>query len=103
MEDVEPHACDHSRHEGRRRAGRVDKMLAAGRITEAEAARVRAAADDETLDDAIREIRGRHVRGWLVAAVADGRVDEDDVSDALERLDRGEDPRSIMALRRRRP
>jgi DNA-binding FrmR family transcriptional regulator len=87
-------------HSGKRLAARIDKMLAAGRITEDEAAQVWAAAESGTIDDVVREIQVRHAREWLAAAVAEGRVSERDAAEALDRLERGDDPDAIRALRR---
>jgi hypothetical protein len=89
-------------HSGEQLVARIEKMLAAGRITEDEAARVRAAAETGMIDDVVREIQVRHAREWLAAAVAEGRVSERDAAEALDRLERGDDPDAIRALRRRR-
>jgi hypothetical protein len=96
--DVHGHGDAHS---GEQLVARIEKMLAAGRITEDEAARVRA-AETGTIDDVVREIQLRHAREWRAAAVAEGRVSERDAAEALDRLERGDDPDAIRALRRRR-
>ena len=81
---------------------RVDKVLAAGRITEDEAERVRNAAECGNLEPVVGEIRRRHVRDWLVTAVADGRMTQAEADGIVGRLERGEDPRPLRGGRGRR-
>ena len=79
-------------------------MLRAGRVTEAEAERVRRAADSHELDEAVGAIRLRHARELLDESVEDGSLSRQDADALLERLRRGEDPRLLRGLRgRRRP
>ncbi|MDQ2959753.1 MAG: hypothetical protein M3R48_01685 [Candidatus Dormibacteraeota bacterium] len=74
---------------------RLDKMMAAGRVTETEAARLRAAAEPEQFDEAVRIIRVRHAGARLDAAVEGGQMTREEAEDSLERLKKGEHPRSL--------
>lgn len=67
-------------------------MLKAGRITEEEAARARAAAARGG-DDVIEEIRLGHVKATLDAAVEAGDLSRQQAEALLERVKRGERPR----------
>ena len=78
---------------------RVEKMLDAGRITDAEAADVRAALETgQNPDIAVRDIRRRHARAWLASAVQRERLSEADARAALAAIERGEDPREVLRL-----
>ena len=77
---------------------RLDKMVEAGRITEEEAQRLRAAEPGKR-DNLIREIRLHHARAKLDPAVADGRLTQDEADDILGRLANGERPRFLGRLR----
>lgn len=78
---------------------RLDKLVEAGRITEEEAERLRAAEPGER-DDLIREIRLNHAKAKLDPAVEDGRLTQDEADDILGRLANGERPRFLGPLRR---
>ncbi len=73
----------------------LDKMVAAGRVTETEAARLRAAAGPDQFDEAVRSIRVRHAGARLDAAVEGGQMTRAEADDNLERLKKGEHPRSL--------
>ena len=73
-------------------------MLALGRITDEEAARVRAATDEHERQSALRAIRVRHASERAEAAVAEGRVDRPEVDVALERLAAAGDASSVRRL-----
>lgn len=88
--------------EAERLLRRLDKMVAAGRVTDEEAERVRAAADSGERDEAVREIRLRHARARVGAEVRDGRVTQDEADLILRRLENGEHPRLLRGLRRRK-
>ena len=77
---------------------RVDKMVAAGRLTEEEGARLRAAARSGGLDKEVRRIRVRHAKARLESAVESGRVSKEQAQRVLERLDEGADPRIVLGL-----
>lgn len=80
---------------------RLDKMVRAGRLTEEDAERLRAAAKSGDLKDAAREIQLKHARARVVDAVEDGRLTQEEGHAFLDRLEKGEDPRFLRGLRRR--
>jgi hypothetical protein len=90
------------------RRGRVlaqlARMTASGRLTEAEANRLRVATRPREFDDAVRDISVRHAGARLAAAVADGSMSQAEADALLGRLRSGEHPRSLRshlaALRR---
>ena len=75
-------------------------MLETGRVTVAEAERLRGAADTEDFDQAVREIRFRHATERIDEAVEDGSITPEEAATLLERLRNGEDPRILLGLRR---
>jgi hypothetical protein len=76
----------------------LDRMVASGRVTEDEAARLRAAEGDaEAFDAAAREIRVRHATPKLVAAVQGGKMTQGEADTVLEQLRAGEHSRSLRA------
>ncbi|MEX0629666.1 MAG: hypothetical protein WEE67_04405 [Chloroflexota bacterium] len=72
---------------------RLDRMVESGRLTEQEAERLHAAGDPGEFDAVVRDIRVRHAESRLAAAVADGRMSQEEADRFLERLRRGEHPR----------
>jgi hypothetical protein len=72
---------------------RVTKMLKAGRITEEEAERVRAAAAQGEADSVVHEIRLKHIKARVDVAVADGQLAPEEADTLLERAASGERPR----------
>jgi SAM-dependent methyltransferase len=78
---------------------RLDKMVAAGRITKEEAERLRS-AEPSMRDDIVREIRLRHARAKLGPAVEDGRVTQAEADDIVGHVASGERPRFLGHLRR---
>jgi hypothetical protein len=84
--------------EGRARLiKQLDKMVESGRVTETEAARLRAAGDSDEFDDAARDIRVRHAGAHLTAAVEGGDMTQEEANAHLESLKDGEHPRSLRA------
>jgi polyhydroxyalkanoate synthesis regulator phasin len=75
----------------------LDKMVASGRVTETEAAQLRAARDSDEFDQAARDIRVRHAREHLNAAVEGGQMTQQEANSHLEGLKRGEHSRSLRA------
>jgi hypothetical protein len=75
----------------------LDRMVASGRVTESEAQRLRAAADESEFNQAARDIRVRHAGLTLDAAVADGSLTRADADAFLGRLVDGEHGRSLRA------
>ncbi len=80
---------------------RLDKMVAAGRLTEEEAGRLRAAAGSGELDDAAREIQLKHARARVREALEGGHLSQEEADAIFCRLEDGEDPRFLRGLRRR--
>lgn len=78
---------------------RLDKMVDAGRMTAADADRLRAASDAGELDHAMQEIRVKHAKARVEGAVDGGRLTRDEADAILARLDGGEDPRFVLQLR----
>jgi hypothetical protein len=75
----------------------LDKMAASGRITETEAAQLHAASDSTEFDQAARDIRVRHAREHLNAAVEGGQMTQQEAHSHLEGLKRGGHSRSLRA------
>jgi hypothetical protein len=80
---------------------RLDKMVAAGRLTDDEAARLRAAKSAVEREDLARAIQVRHARRRIDEAVENGRLTEAEAKDYVDRLDSGEDLKFLRGLRRR--
>lgn len=84
--------------------GRLDKMIAAGRITEPEAARLRATVGTAEFDAAMGAIRARHAGPAMDGAVRSGEITQEDADRYLERLRSGEHPKGLRArLAQHRP
>ena len=81
---------------------RLDKMLAAGRITAAEAASVRLADDEGAREAALGAIRLSHARERVQVAVDSDQMSENDAAAFLERVANGEEPKALRALLHRR-
>ena len=75
----------------------LHKMVQAGRITEDEAARLRAAAGTSEFDRVMGEIRARHASSRLEAAVRSGEMTEDEATHHLERIEQGEHPSGLRS------
>lgn len=86
---------------------RLDRMVESGRLTDAEARRLRAPARPNDFNDAVRDIRVRHAGTKLDVAVAEGSLTRVEADSFVERLGNGEHPRSLRAhlrkLRQPRP
>jgi hypothetical protein len=70
----------------------LDKMVASGRMTDEEAAAVRAAATSEEFERAMGAVRARHASVHMVRAVAAGSMSQAEADADLERLRNGEHP-----------
>ena len=79
---------------------RLAKMVKAGRLTDEDAARLRAAAESGQLEETAREIQLKHARARVSAAVEEGRLTEREARALVDRLEKGEDPRFLRGLRR---
>jgi hypothetical protein len=76
----------------------LDRMVASGRVTEGEAARLRAAGGNVQAFDAVaREIRVRHATPKLIAAVQSGKMTQAEAETSLEQLRAGEHSGSLRA------
>jgi polyhydroxyalkanoate synthesis regulator phasin len=74
---------------------RLDAMVANGRVTPEEAARLRAAAGTDGFDEVVAGIRARHAQAHTDPAVAEGRMSQQDADDALRRVREGEHSREL--------
>jgi len=81
----------------RRLLERLDHMVESGRVTEGEAARLRAATGPGEIERAVGAIRLRHAGARLDAAVADGDMSREEADGFLERLRNGEHPRGLRS------
>jgi polyhydroxyalkanoate synthesis regulator phasin len=75
----------------------VDKMVAAGRLTDDEAARLRAAEGSGAFDAVVAEIRLRHARAHMDAAVADGEMTRQEADGYATLIGHGEHPQGLRA------
>lgn len=75
----------------------LDKMVASGRITEDEAAALRAAAGTEEFERAIGTVQARHAGEHMERAVAAGDMTFEEAADYGDRLRRGEHPTGLRA------
>ena len=73
----------------------LDRLLASGRITSAEADRLREATNREEFDAAAREISLRHAQTQLDAAVEANEMTEEEARNQLEVLRNGEHRRTL--------
>jgi hypothetical protein len=80
---------------------KLDRLVDSGRLTSAEAARLRAASNADEFDAVAREISVRHARGDLDKAVAAGEITEDEADRRLEAVQKGEHRRSLRGHVRR--
>ncbi len=74
---------------------RLDAMVAKGRITTEEAARLRAAEGTPEFDRVIVAIRARHAQAHTDPAVVEGRMSQHDADAYLERVRTGEHSREL--------
>lgn len=82
----------------------VDKMVNSGRITEEEAARLRATEGTADFDAAVADIRARHAGNHMESAIDSGEMSREEADGYLERLHQGEHPDGLRArLRKHRP
>ena len=79
---------------------RVPQMVDAGRLTEEEAAEVRAASESGAPDGVAQVMRLKHGRERIQEALRDGVVDQDEARELLQRLESGADPQFLLGLRR---
>ncbi len=77
--------------------GQLENMVAAGRITESEAAHLRATAGTPEFDAAMGAVRARHAGALLEGAVRSGEMAQEEADANLARLRRGEHPKGLRA------
>jgi len=83
---------------------RLGHLVETGRVTEAEAARLRAASGPAEFERVVAGLRERHAGEKLSAAVTGGHMTQEEADASMERLKRGEHPRGLRAhLRRSHP
>jgi hypothetical protein len=75
----------------------LDKMVASGRMTQAEAENLRTAQGTPDFEVALGAIRARHASAYLEAAVEAGEMTPQDAEDQSQRLLRGEHPKGLRA------
>jgi polyhydroxyalkanoate synthesis regulator phasin len=78
----------------------VDRMVAAGRITEEEARELRAAEGTARFDAVVGAIRARHADAHLQEAVAAGDMSQAEADAAVAQLRSGEHPKGLRATLR---
>jgi hypothetical protein len=74
---------------------KLDRLVDSGRLTSAEADRLRAASNADEFDVVAQEISIRHARRDLDEAVSAGEMTEDEADRRLEPLQKGEHGRSL--------
>jgi polyhydroxyalkanoate synthesis regulator phasin len=79
----------------------LDRMVETGRITDAEAQRLRATQGTVEFAEALNAVRARHAGAHLDQAVADGRMSEDEAHDYLDRIRAGDHSRELRSEVRR--
>jgi hypothetical protein len=80
----------------------LDRLLGSGRITSAEADRLREATNRDEFDAAARDISVRHARVQLDAAVEAGEMTEEEAHKQLDVLRSGEHRRTLRGHSRRK-
>ena len=75
----------------------IDNMVASGRITAEEAARLRSTEGSADFDAAIADIRARHAGVHMEGAINAGEMTREEADDYLERLRKGEHPKGLRA------
>jgi hypothetical protein len=75
----------------------VDAMVASGRVTADEAARLRAAGGPEAFETVVTEIRLRHAQAHMEPAVATRQLSAEEAEHYAERIRHGEHPTGLRA------
>jgi polyhydroxyalkanoate synthesis regulator phasin len=82
----------------------LDKMVASGRITEEEAADIRAAEGTEEFERAVGAIQARHAGEHVGSAIEAGEMTQEEADAYLDQLRRGDHPKGLRArLTKHRP
>jgi hypothetical protein len=82
-------------------ANGLDKLVASGRLTEEESARLREAAGRDDLQSAAGPVQLRHATAVLAQAVADDKITRSEADAYLARLRDGEDAHRVRRELRR--
>jgi hypothetical protein len=77
--------------------GTARQLVASGRVTPDEAARLRETAGTSEFDAAIAAVRARHAQAHTDLAVEEGRMSEDEAHGYLECVRGGEHSRALRA------
>jgi hypothetical protein len=75
----------------------LERMVSSGRVTEAEAERLRATRGTPHFEEAARDIRVRHASAGLDEAVAEGRMSREEADRYLQSLRQGDHPKGLRA------
>lgn len=75
----------------------LDKMVATGRVTEDEAAALRATSNTEEFERAMGAIRARHASEHMQSAITAGEMTPKEADGYLDELRRGEHPTGLRA------
>ncbi len=76
---------------------RLDAMVASGRITPDEAARLRATEGTSEFEEAVAAVRARHAQSHTDRAVGDGRMSAEEADGYLDRVRSGEHSRELRS------
>jgi hypothetical protein len=79
----------------KRLLARLDHMVQSGQVTADEATGLRSATSDTDYEAAVIRIRTRHARVRLDAAVEAGQMTQAEASANMDRIRKGEHPRSL--------
>ena len=89
---------------GKRIIKQLDQIVAAGRMTEVEAARLRETAGTPAFDAAMGVVRARHASAQMDGAVRSSEMTQGEADAYLDRLREGEHPQGLRArLAKHRP
>jgi polyhydroxyalkanoate synthesis regulator phasin len=75
----------------------IDKMVKSGRITEDEAARLRATEGSAAFDQAVGEIRARHAGAHMEESVTAGQMSQEEADGYVEQLKAGDHPKGLRS------
>jgi hypothetical protein len=89
--------CEGIRMREDRIVEQLEKMVASGRITEDEAAHLRAAQGTSEMGTVMGEIRARHASPHLESAVRAGEMSREEADQQLGLIKTGEHPKGLRA------
>ena len=79
----------------------LDTMVASGRMTPAEAEKLRTAQGTPEFEAALGAIRARHASSYLDAAVEAGDMTREEANEQSQRLLRGDHPKGLRSRLRK--